>query len=248
MDNTYGIVLDYKLPANTSFTVTYWANEQTKNNANVDGPALFFDSSQYTDNPKGGYENYHFLSSTPHADDGKFQIKSSGDNNSTGDDKWVEQTDYVFDKTWHFYSYTYNAENKKVTSYLDGKEYAQGEVYGINDDAYVYVGMSPWSKNSKRAFNGYIDDLCIYENILTDEQISEMNNGNLRPYTNKYFKFNNPENDFSYRSAVLNIEHEGEEKNSQPLSLGKTISGQLDIVAEIRNVPADVTINSITLN
>ena len=77
---------------------------------------------------------------------------------------------------------TYNGENKKqVRFYLDGQP---GEVFNLDEANPVNLGparIGAWDVEP-RLFDGQIDELYIYERVLTDEEIRELfEAGSKRP-------------------------------------------------------------------
>ena len=77
-------------------------------------------------------------------------------------------------KRWVHLATTYNGENKKqVRFYLDGQP---GEVFNLDEANPVNLGparIGAWDVEP-RLFDGQIDELYIYERVLTDEEIREL--------------------------------------------------------------------------
>ncbi|MGM9937980.1 MAG: LamG-like jellyroll fold domain-containing protein [Candidatus Ornithomonoglobus sp.] len=168
-ENPMGVALDYMIPANTSYTVSYWAKatrQQDKSGrAQKKNPTVLFDASDYTGNER------NYLYSSVYSTYNEFIIRDGHD----------EQYGYIFGKEkagchkWQMYTYTYDASTDHMYLYINGQlvegDNADKDVNKLNNNAYLYIGVNPWSKTDG-AYAGYIDELYIYEKALNAEKIS----------------------------------------------------------------------------
>lgn len=170
-DGDMGIALDYMLPHGSSYTVSYWAKatraQSDDGRYQMKNPTVMFDASDYDTG------TYNYLYSSVYSTYNEFILR----------DGHEEDFGYLFAKekdgynNWQMYTYTYDAETGMARIYINGlpAEYtvtnSAGVVNPLNDDAYLYVGVNPWSKTDG-AFAGYIDELYVYERVLSDKEIS----------------------------------------------------------------------------
>lgn len=171
IDGDKGVALDYMMPKNTSYTVSYWAKAtraQDKNGRQqMKNPTILFDASNYEE------QTYNYLYSSVYSTYNEFIIRDGSD----------EQYGHLFGKektgynTWQMYTYTYDAETGIMYIYINGNlvEQVENNTYGrvntLDDDAYLYVGVNPWSKIDG-TFAGYVDELYIYERVLTASEVN----------------------------------------------------------------------------
>lgn len=169
-DGDKGIAIDYMMPENTSYTVSYWAKAtrvQDKNGrAQMKNPTVMFDASDYST------KTYNYLYSSVYSTYNEFILR----------DGQEEQYGHLFGKekagynNWQMYTYTYDALTDTAQIYINGKPAEEtvtnsgGAVNALDRDAYLYIGVNPWSKTDG-AFSGYLDELFIYEKVLTAEEI-----------------------------------------------------------------------------
>lgn len=176
LNGNKGAVLDYMLPADTSFTISYWARTPFSTEK-VTKPAVFLDSSDYSIVTNKDSSAYNFMASAPMGWYDEFVVKSA--DGSIGEDKYVYGKEKNMGSQWTMYTYTYDKDTNVVTTYTNGVNAASSdssaEVYHLKRDSYLYIGVSPWAKGDG-AFNGYIDELYVYENVLNQEQITDMYN------------------------------------------------------------------------
>lgn len=172
-DGTKGVALDYILPKNTSYTVSYWAKAtryQASTSKALKNPTVFFDASNYDTG------NYNFVYSSVYSTYNEFMIRTA---NGTGNDINLYSKEKNGYDNWQMYTYTYDADTDNMYIYINGVEAdasaqdSHGAVNPLNNDSYVYIGVNPWSADDG-AFSGYIDELYIYDRVLSKEDISTM--------------------------------------------------------------------------
>ena len=91
----------------------------------------------------------------------------------------------VHDDKWHFCCFWWDGEVMKI--FADGVEEASGP--GLQDWQYTiagYIGRDP--NSSDRYFNGLIDDVRIYDNALSQKEISELSKAKLLHYKMNNFQ------------------------------------------------------------
>lgn len=88
------------------------------------------------------------------------------------------ESDAPSPRTWHML--TTQVKDNTVAQYLDGKYMWKGTmprgkyVNHVTED--LYIGISQWSGPFDSAFNGYIDDVRIYNRQLNDDEVKLLYN------------------------------------------------------------------------
>ncbi len=91
-------------------------------------------------------------------------------------------TNSVLDSNWHHITATYDEEN--LTLYLDGQMEAQtAYTNGLTVNTLpLYIGWDPYG--SDRYFNGQMDEVRIYNRVLSESEIQELVNESIPAVTN----------------------------------------------------------------
>lgn len=189
---SYGVMLDEVIPADSSYTVSFWG--YVTENVSENNPAVFIDANTYADDNSVVTESWHricpFGGNTKYDQEYVFQYRKDNALSIV----WSGINDDNISGKWHLFTTTYDkdASSASVKLYLDGKEVTNAEkdafVPDITQDGKVYVGVNPWA-GWDGTFKGYIDDLYIYNSVLSASQISGMYSEYVAPpedYNEKY--------------------------------------------------------------
>lgn len=90
---------------------------------------------------------------------------------STSDDFYVNNFDYANDD-WYFFTLTY--DGTKLSIYANGK-YVDQKAVSLNTVGNIFrIGQRISGDNVKEGFKGTIDDLAIWDRVLTPQEISAL--------------------------------------------------------------------------
>ena len=176
-DGSYGVLLNEVIPADSSYTLSFWG--YVTENVSYNNPAVFIDANTYAEDSSVESESWHricpFGGNSKYDQEFVFQYRKDNELAIV----WSGVKDDNISGAWHLYTVTYDkdAASASVKLYLDGKEVTSSEkdayVPDISKDGKVYVGVNPWA-GWDGTFKGYIDDLYIYDSLLSASQISGM--------------------------------------------------------------------------
>ncbi|MCB4205309.1 hypothetical protein LF845_10110 [Deferribacterales bacterium Es71-Z0220] len=85
----------------------------------------------------------------------------------------------INDNQWHHVILTWNSDNGNIKIYIDGSLDKEGSTdTGVVGNAFNSIGRNENTNSSKSAvyFNGYLDEIKIYDKILTDSQVQSIYN------------------------------------------------------------------------
>lgn len=142
------------------FTVTFWARKKdTTKDANA------FMSLTDGDDQIISYTIYN-NASAPTDCNYRFQMLTSDGGHSTS----IYVRDVYENTLWHHYAFTYSSAESSTALYLDGRLVASSTHTGTLSmpDSDLMIG---WDASSG-AFNGYIDELKIYNSALTARDLA----------------------------------------------------------------------------
>ena len=178
----YGVMLEETVPKDTSYTVSFWG--YVTGTVSPNNPAVFIDSNTYNEDGSVAAESWHRIcpygGNNNYDQEYVFQYRA----NDAVSIVWSGIKDSAISGAWHLFTVTYDTEASSYSAklYLDGKEVTASEaaafVPDLASDGKVYVGVNPWA-DWDGTFKGYIDDLYIYDRVLTADEISGM----YTPYT-----------------------------------------------------------------
>ncbi|WP_316636145.1 leucine-rich repeat domain-containing protein [uncultured Flavobacterium sp.] len=124
----------------------------------------------------------------------------SGTNLST-DDFYVNNFDYS-NNDWYFFTLTY--DGTKLSVYANGKFVSEKAVNLNTVDNIFRIGQRISGDNVKEGFKGTIDDIAIWNRVLTPEEISAMY---VPANTNNYTLI--PDSNFEQKLINLGIDTDG---------------------------------------
>lgn len=176
-DGNYGVLLNEIIPADSSYTVSFWG--YVTENVSYNNAAVFIDANTYAADNSVESESWHRIcpygGSKTYDQEYVFQYQKDDGFSVV----WSGIKDDSISRAWHQFTVTYDkdAPSASVKLYLDGVNVINSEkgafVPDIVSDGKVYVGVNPWA-GWDGTFKGYIDDLYIYNSVLSDSQISGM--------------------------------------------------------------------------
>lgn len=174
LDGTYGIALDSYIPAGKSFTVSYWTKYSENPIGNLNGnPVVLFDGSDYSET-RGGYHDLKYIQAISGAYN-KTACHVKGISPRTDKTLDVVQTGrYDMDSVeWVMNTITYDAKTSSLRVYQNGVV-TDSDSFVVNEaiqsDMYITVGADQWG----RGYKGLVDDLYIYDRILTADEIASL--------------------------------------------------------------------------
>jgi autotransporter-associated beta strand protein len=148
------------LPSGTdSITISLWAAPaQSALGTRPDGMESMF----YYGNP---------------AEKGKFHLLGNNGNllrYTVDNDKYLSLSprNYTAERRWYHYVITLSS-SKKVACYIDGVKVEDSFIGTMNiDPLYFYIGRK--TSSDTVSFRGLIDDVAIYDKVLTEEQVKRL--------------------------------------------------------------------------
>lgn len=173
----YGVMLEEMIPKDSSYTVSFWG--YVTENVSYNNPAVFIDANSYYDDGSVAEESWHRI--CPYGGNNRydqeyvFQYRA----NDAVSIVWSGIKDSSISGAWHLFTVTYDTDASSYSAklYLDGQEVTASEgdafVPDLASDGKVYVGVNPWA-DWDGTFKGYIDDLYIYDKVLSADEISDM--------------------------------------------------------------------------
>ncbi len=181
-DGSYGVMLDEKLPKDSSYTISFWGyitEAVTENTA-----AVMFDANTYNDDNSVSEESWHrvvpYGGSNKYKQEYVFQYRAD----SATQIVWSGHKNEQISGAWHLFTTVFDtdAESSSVKLYLDGAEVTASNAAAFAPDlareSDIYLGVNPWSFWDK-TFKGYIDDLYIYTSVLSPSEIAKMYAGTV---------------------------------------------------------------------
>lgn len=176
-NGNYGVMLDDTIPANSSYTVSFWG--YVTENVSCNNPAVFIDANSYADDNSVEAESWHRI--CPYGGNSRYDqeyvFQYYGNNEVSI--VWSGIKDDSISGAWHMFTTTFdtNAYSSSVKLYLDGKEVTNSNkdlfVPDLASDGKIYVGVNPWA-GWDGTFKGYIDDLYVYDSALSADQVAGM--------------------------------------------------------------------------
>ena len=87
----------------------------------------------------------------------------------------LESDSVITDDQWHHIGLVYDLDTMKRHLYVDGTEVAVDADFagGVQTTGAVYIGAGP-ALDAGNYFSGLIDDVRIYQRVLSPEQIQMM--------------------------------------------------------------------------
>ncbi len=171
-EGSYGVALPTVVkPSGANYTVSFDANIK----AATASTAMVFWADYDGDTIKGGDEDARWISVIPQGhwlqlDDAPLVWSRDVTDANTDDSKFYalygENNNKIQLNTWHTITVTASGTSGKV--YVDGALVASGNIANIIDDTTrMFVGANAWDT----PFNGAIDNLKLFNETLTDEQV-----------------------------------------------------------------------------
>ncbi len=171
-EGSYGVALPTVVkPSGANYTVSFDANI----NAVTDSTSMIFWADYDGDTIKGGDTDARWISIAPKGhwlqlDDAPLVWSRDVTDANTDASKFYalfgENNNKIPLNTWHTITVTASGTSGKV--YVDGALVASGNIANIIDDTTkMFVGANAWDT----PFNGAIDNLKLFNETLTDEQV-----------------------------------------------------------------------------
>ena len=89
----------------------------------------------------------------------------------------------IGDSEWHLFAVSYDDEGKKITGWRDGKLISVVDLSTLEVESLRRAGLSKITTG--KAFRGFIDDLRIYNTVLTDAEIRGIYNSTKSVYAGR---------------------------------------------------------------
>jgi len=90
----------------------------------------------------------------------------------------------VHDSKWHHFAVSYDAEGKRIIGWRDGELIAVVDLSEVNAEPLKREGLTEIIVG--KDFVGFMDDLRIYDNVLTDTTIRDIYNSDKSLYKNRF--------------------------------------------------------------